>query len=130
MSGGAAEAGMEALYRTYVETFNREDAGGVAKLLSYPAMMGGPGHPPMTIPDALAYQRLIEGTFQHFKAKGWVRSQIDRMDAVATAGDTGVLVANYSRYRRDGSMIESGNGHYVMRRSDGRWSIIAAIASG
>ena len=130
MTDITAEAAMEALYRSYVETFNREDAAGVARLLSYPMMVGGPGHPPIAIPDQLSYQRMIEGTFQQFKAKGWVRSQIDRLQAVATAGDTGVLVAFFSRYRRDGSLIESRNGHYVMRRSDGKWGIIAAIASG
>jgi hypothetical protein len=128
MDGVTAEARIEALYRTYVETFNREDAAGVARLLSYPAMMGGTNHPPIAIPDEPAFVRLIERTFEQFKAKGWVRSQIDRLQAVATAGDSGVLLANFSRYRRDGSLLESGSGHYVMRRSEGHWTIIAAIA--
>jgi ketosteroid isomerase-like protein len=128
MTDRTAEAGIEAIYRTYVDTFNREDAAGVARLLSYPAMMGGTGSSPIMIPDEAAYQRLIEGTFEQFKAKGWVRSQVDKLQPVATAGDTGVLFANFSRYRKDGSLLETGSGHYVMLRRDGRWSIIAAIA--
>lgn len=40
------------------------------------------------------------------------------------AGDTGVVFARFSRYRADGSHYESGCGHYVMRRLDGRWKII------
>lgn len=123
----SAEEGIKAQYRTYVETFNRQDAAGVAALLAYPAMMGGPGHPPRTMPDKLSFQRLIEGTFAQFKANGWARSQIDSMHAVATAGDTGVLAATFSRYREDGSLLEKDRGHYIMVRRGGRWSIIGAI---
>jgi hypothetical protein len=122
-----AEEGIKNQYRTYVETFNREDATGVSQLLAYPAMMGGPGHPPSSIPDAAAFARLIEGTFAAFKAKGWVRSQIDSMEAVATAGDNGVLAATFSRYRADGSLLEADRGHYIMTKRDGRWWIIGAI---
>jgi hypothetical protein len=124
---GTAEEGIKDQYRTYVETFNREDAAGVSQLLAYPAMMGGPGHSPMSIPDAAAFQRLIEGTFAAFKAKGWIRSQIDSMEAVATAGDNGVLAATFSRYRADGSLLEADRGHYIMTKRDGRWWIIGAI---
>lgn len=123
----SAEDGIKNQYRTYVETFNRQDAAGVAALLGYPAMMGGPGHPPMSMPDAASFERLIEGTFAAFREKGWVRSQIDSMDAVATAGDTGVLAATFSRYRADGSLIEADRGHYIMVKRDGRWSIVGAI---
>lgn len=123
----AAEDEIKAHYRTYVETFNREDSAGVAELLAYPAMMGGPGHPSKTVPDRQAFQRLIEGTFEAFRKNGWARSRIDSMQAVATAGDTGVLAATFSRYREDGSLIEADRGHYIMIKRDGRWSIIAAI---
>ena len=124
---GVAEEEIAEHYRTYVETFNREDAAGVSQLLAYPAMMGGPGHPPKSIADAAAFERLIAGTFAMFKAKGWVRSQIDSMEAVATAGDNGVLAARFSRYRADDSLIEADRGHYLMTKRDGRWWIIGAI---
>jgi ketosteroid isomerase-like protein len=123
----SAEDGIKQQYRTYVETFNREDAAGVSQLLAYPAMMGGPGHPPISMPDAASFERMIAGTFAAFKEKGWVRSQIDSMEAVATAGDNGVLAATFSRYRADGSLLEADRGHYIMTRRDGRWWIIGAI---
>jgi hypothetical protein len=123
----SAEEGIKQQYRTYVETFNREDAAGVSQLLAYPAMMGGPGHPPMSIRDAASFERMIEGTFAAFKEKGWVRSQIDSMEAVATAGDNGVLAATFSRYRADGSLLEADRGHYITTKRDGRWWIIGAI---
>ena len=129
MTDSSAEAGIEGVYRDYVAAFNREDGAGVARLLSYPIMVEGGNSPPTTIADAEGYQHMIEGVFEEFKALGWVRSQIDKLQAFPTAGDTGVLLAHFSRWRGDGSLIVAGSGHYVMRKSDGRWSIIAAIAT-
>ena len=70
---------------------------------------------------------MIEGAIAHFKTKGWVHSQIDRLDAVATGGDTGVISADFSRWRADGSLIERDSGHYITRIIDGEWKIVAAI---
>lgn len=119
--------GIAGAYRNYVETFNTGDGAAVARLMGYPVMVGGSGHSPGTIPDEAAYQHMIENTFEHFREKGWVRSQIDRLEAVAAGGDTGVVSAHFSRYRADGTMIENGSGHYVTRRIDGNWKIVAAI---
>lgn len=127
MTDDTAEEGIAAIYRKYVETFNTQDGAAVARLLAYPVMVGGSGHPPGSIPDEAAYQRMIENTFEEFKKLGWVRSQIDRLEAVATACDTGVVAAWFSRWRADGSKIEEGNGHYVTVKHDGEWKIIAAI---
>ena len=49
MTDASAEAGMEAVYRSYVEAFNREDGAGVARLLAYPAMVEGGNSPPVII---------------------------------------------------------------------------------
>jgi hypothetical protein len=125
----AADPGMEAVYQDYVATFNREDGAGVARLLSYPVVVEGTDRPPEVIPDASSYQRMIEAVFAQFKARGWARSQIDRLQSFLMAGDTGVLVAHYSRYRADGSLLETGHGHYVVRKSGGRWTICAALAT-
>ena len=129
MSEPTAEEGIAAIYRSYVETFNTGDGAAVAALLAYPVMVGGSGHPPICIPDAPAYQRMIEDTFRQFKAMGWIRSQIDSIETVATAGDTGIVAAHFSRYRADGSQIERGSGHYVTIKRDGAWRIVAAIVA-
>jgi ketosteroid isomerase-like protein len=128
MTGGGVEAELEALYRHYVDTFNHEDSAALAQLLAYPAVGGG-NAPPQVYREPSDFQRMIEGTFAHFKANGWARSGVDSTEGVATAGDTGVVRAVFSRYRRDGSIYESGSGNYVMRRLDGRWKIIAMIVA-
>ena len=127
MARETAEAKIENLYRTYVETFNRGDAAGIAQLFSFPAMMGGHGHPPMAVPDAATYVRMIEGTLDQFRSRGWARTEIDRLQTVVTAGGTAFLVTDFTRYRGDGSVLDGGSATYVMLCSEGRWSIIAAM---
>jgi len=126
MASTSDEEEMAALYRKYVDIFNKEDAVSLAQLLAYPAMGGG-GGTPHTYNSAREFEDMIKGTWANFRTKGWVRSQVDRTEPVLTAGDTGVVRAEFSRYRADGSMYESGSGHYVMRKLDGRWSIIAMV---
>ena len=128
MTVSSAEAEIEQLFRTYVETINRQDVAGVARLFSYPAMMGGIGHPLMAVPDEGAYRRLIEATLEGFRARGWARTGIDRVQAVATAGGTGFVQAHFTRYREDGSVVDGGSATYVVLHKDGCWTMIAAMA--
>lgn len=127
MTEDSTEEGIAAVYRKYVETFNTGDEAAVARVMAYPVMVGGSGHPPISIPDEAAYQAMIEHTLAEFRKLGWTRSQIDRIEAVATACDTGVVAAWFSRWRADGSMIEEGRGHYITVRQNGEWKITAAI---
>jgi ketosteroid isomerase-like protein len=128
MAGVTAEAELEATYRTYVEIFNREDSAALAQLLAYPAVGGGNASP-QVYKEPVEFQRMIEGTFAHFKAKGWARSQVDSTEGVVMAGDTGLVRAVFSRCRADGGVYESGSGNYVMRRIDGRWKIVAMLVA-
>jgi ketosteroid isomerase-like protein len=128
MADVTAEAEMEALYRTYVEIFNREDSAALAQLLAYPAVGGGPASP-QVYKQPVDFQRMIEGTFAHFKANGWARSRVDSTEGVLMAGDTGLVRAVFSRCREDGGVYEAGSGNYVMRRIDGRWKIVAMLVA-
>jgi ketosteroid isomerase-like protein len=126
---GSAEAEIEQLFGAYVDAINRQDVAAVARLYSYPAMMGGIGHPPMTVPDEAAYRQIIEATLGQFRERGWSRTGIDRVQAVATAGDTGFVAADFSRYRSDGSVVDRGSALYAVVRREGRWSMIAAMGA-
>lgn len=129
MSETPAAEGIAQIYRDYVDTFNTGNCAAVARLMGYPVMVGGSGHPPATIADEAGYAAMLENTLEAFRKTGWVRSQIDRLEAVETAGDTGIVGAWFSRWRADGSKIEEGSGHYVTRKIDGKWRIIAAIVA-
>lgn len=127
MNGSTREQDIADAYRRYVEMFNTGDGAAVARCMAYPVMVGGSGHPPATIPDEAGYAAMIENTFAAFREKGWVRSQIDRIEAVETARDTGVIAAWFSRWREDGSKYEEGSGHYIAVKQDGEWKLTAAI---
>jgi ketosteroid isomerase-like protein len=129
MSQPTPEQGIADAYRRYVEAFNTGDGAAVARIMAYPVMVGGSGHPPGTIADEAGYAAMIENTLAEFRTRGWARSQIDRLEAVETAGDTGVVAAWFSRWRADGSKIEEGNGHYIAVKQDGEWKLTAAIVS-
>lgn len=129
MSEDSPETGIADAYRRYVDAFNTGNGAMVAQRMAYPVMVGGSGHVPGTIPDEASYAAMIENTFTEFRKKGWARSQIDRIEAVATANDTGVIAAWFSRWREDDTMIEGGNGHYIAVKQDGEWKLTAAIVS-
>lgn len=129
MSNSSTEAEIGDAYRRYVEAFNTGDGAAVAKCMAYPVMVGGSGHTPGTIPDEAGYAAMIGNTFDAFRENGWSRSQIDRIEAVETARDTGVIAAWFSRWREDGTKYEEGNGHYIAVKQDGEWKLTAAIVS-
>lgn len=129
MSEASLEDEIANAYRRYVETFNTGDGAAVARVMAYPVMVGGSGHPPGSIVDEAGYAEMIDNTFAAFREMGWERSQIDRVEAVATARDTGVIAAWFSRWRADGSMIAEGSGHYIAVKVDGEWKLTAAIVA-
>ena len=123
MTSSGAEAEMEALYRTYIDIFNRQDSAALSRLLSFPA--AGTGSEPLQVYESPRdFQRMIEATWEHFKKQGWARSQVDTTRGALMAGDTGIVYITYSRFRGDGSLYERGSGYYVMRRIDGAWKIV------
>lgn len=127
MTEPTTEDPIAAAYRRYVEAFNTGDGAAVAKCMAYPVMVGGSGHPPGTIPDEAGYAEMIDNTFAAFRENGWARSQIDRIEAVETARDTGVIAAWFSRWREDGTKYEEGSGHYIAVKDGGEWKLTAAI---
>lgn len=114
-------------YRTFIETFNHADAAAVAGVLGYPYLIGGEGQSPQITPDEPTGKRGFESAFEFMKSVGWARTQIDRLEAVAICGDTGVVYAEFSRFREDGSLLDSGSGNYILRKFGGEWKIVASI---
>ena len=129
MANSDVEEEIADVYRRYVDAFNTGEGTAIARVMAYPVMVGGSNHPPSTIPDEAGYAAMIENALTEFRKIGWARSQVDRVEAVATADDTGVISAWFSRWRADGTKIEDGHGHYMATRRSGEWKIFAAIVS-
>jgi len=129
MTGENDAQGIAECFRTFIETFNSADGAAMAGSVGYPYMMGGSGQVPQTIPDEEAGRKFFGNAFKQLKSLGWERTRIDRLDAVSAGGDTGVISTDFSRHREDGIRLDSGSGHYIARRFDGQWKIVAAIFS-
>ena len=127
MADDTDSAAIEHLCRAYVDAINRQDCHAVARLFSFPAMMGGVGQPPLAVPDEAAYVQLIEATLDQFRSRGWVRTGIDELHTLVTAGGTGFVSIAFTRYRGDGSVLDSGGATYVTLRREDRWTLIAAM---
>jgi hypothetical protein len=59
------------------------------------------------------------------KARGWVRSATDRLTAWAFAEDLGMILADVTRYKTDGSPLEHVRACYTVRRDPKDWKIVA-----
>ena len=101
-------AEMEAFYRHYIDIFNGDDLTGFAALLSYPWGVVSGKRGMSVINDEAGFVRVFQKMKAGLKERGWARSAIDMMRAWPTGDDTGLLMADYSRHRKDGSVLERG----------------------
>ena len=99
-------AEMEAFYRHYIDIFNGDDLTGFAGLFSYPWGVVSGKRGMNVINDEAGFVRVFQKMKAGLKERGWARSAIDLLRAWPTADDTGLLMADYSRHRKDGSVLE------------------------
>ena len=128
MSEQSEIAAHEALYDTYFSTWNRKDIDALADLFAFPAIVGGGGRAPATIPDAASYRARMQMLLVDLESRGWAISILDEMHVGLMAGDTGVITIRYHRERADGSLIEAGTSSYLTRKIDGAWKIVGMLA--
>jgi len=58
------------------------------------------------------------------KERGWARSAIDQLKAWPLADDLAMILADVSRYKADGSVLERVRACYTVRRDVNNWKII------
>jgi ketosteroid isomerase-like protein len=116
---------VEAAYQHYIDVFNREDANGFVGCYAHPHAMLSGEHGMMVInteADHLrGYQRIMEGLHK----SGWGRSGIDRMQVFPFSSSLAQLVADVTRYKTDGAILEKLRASYMLRREGGAWKIVA-----
>jgi NTF2-like protein (DUF6841) len=125
-AGSLAEE-MQAFYREYIDAFNCEDLTGLAGLFSYPwgVVTGKRGL--SVIKDEAEFFRVLSKMKASLQSRGWARTGIEMTHGWPTGNDTGLLIADYVRYRSDGSVLERGRASYTLRRDAGQWKIVAMM---
>lgn len=120
-------AEMHAFYPLYIDSFNGDDAEAYAANFSFPCVLLGGKPPVIVVNDAAAWVKMMTGTKQIMRSKGWARTGIEKTYAWPTAPDMGLLMADFLRYRSDGSVLMRGRACYTLRREDGHLRIIAMM---
>jgi ketosteroid isomerase-like protein len=116
---------IEAVYHHYIDVFNREDEAGFVACYAHPhAMLSG--QLGMVVTNTAedhrrGYQRIMETLHK----SNWGRSGIDRMQIFPFSESLAQLVADVTRYKKDGSTLEKLRATYMFRRDGGAWKILS-----
>jgi len=126
MTHEQAVAEMKAFYADYIDNFNRRDIDGVPRFFAFPwATVDGAGKAHV-IPDAATLFPMWQQIITRLESQGWSHSQVDHLDTLVTGTETGLLVVDFSRVRKDASVIETRRGYYVVHRGDAGWKIVTS----
>ena len=116
---------LEAAYHHYIEVFNRQDAAGFVGCYTHPhSMLTGAQGMVVTHTEAdhqQGYERMMVG----LRESSWERSGIDRVQIWPFSTSLAQLVADVTRYKKDGSVLEKLRASYMFRRESGAWKILS-----
>ena len=116
---------IEAAYQHYIDVFNREDAAGFVGCYTHPHTMLSGEQGLSTVQTAEEHQRGYQHIMKALHKQEWGRSGIDRMQIWPFSESLAQLVADVTRYKRDGSVLEKLRANYMLRREKDGWKILA-----
>ena len=118
---------IEALYERYLTAWNGRDFLGVAECFTEPAFFVTPNMD-ISLPDHSTLVAMLQKMFAGFEADGFSHSEVGEISArTCSARMTIVDVKSISRLRKDGSLIEVIDGHYVARQTGDGWKFTTAV---
>jgi ketosteroid isomerase-like protein len=116
---------VEAAYQHYIDVFNREDAAGFVGCYTHPHAMLSGERGLLMVNTAADHQRGYQQIMKTLHERGWGRSGIDRLQIWPFSESLAQLVADVTRYKKDGSILEKLRATYMFRRDDGAWKILS-----
>lgn len=116
-----------ALYQRYLAAWNGRDFAGVAACFTEPAFYVLPGAS-VALPDRDSFVSLLKKVFAGPEAQGFDRTEVGKITAAPCGADMAVVDArDVARLCRDGTVIETIDGHYVICKQDGDWRFTLAV---
>lgn len=118
-------AGALAVTDAFLQSFNAGDAAGHARTLAYPhiRLAGGAVRIWQGLEDAVAAMEQAIAALR--EAVGWDHSVWDHRRVVHSRPDKVHLDVQFTRYRKDGSVIGVYPALYVVVEQDGAWLVQA-----
>ncbi|MBI3250156.1 MAG: hypothetical protein HYZ50_26980 [Deltaproteobacteria bacterium] len=123
---------IETAYRHYIDVFNREDAAGFVGCYTHPHTMLSGEHGLSPVQTEADHHRGYQQIMKVLHKQEWGRSGIDQMQIWPFSESLVQLVADVTRYKKDGSVLEKLRACYMLRREESGWKILAfgLVASG
>ena len=115
---------VEAFYQAFIDGFNREDTDMYLRSFCYPnAMLSGERGMTVNAKES-DQQRFYQEVMVSIQGRGWERTGIDRLQVWPLADPMAMLVADITRYKKDGSVLERGRYCYTLREDSEAWKIL------
>jgi ketosteroid isomerase-like protein len=116
---------LEATYRHYIDVFNREDVAGFLGCYCHPHVMLSGEQGMGVINTEADHRRVYQRIMTSLHEREWGRSGIDRLQIWPFSESLAQLVADVTRYKKDGSVLERLRASYMFRRESGAWKILS-----
>ncbi|WP_282062661.1 DUF4440 domain-containing protein [Roseobacter litoralis] len=121
-------AEIQDLFDRYLSAWNARDFHAVADCYAEPSLFILP-HATVPIADKDALVALLGTIFDGLDAEGFSHTEIGALTARACGENLAVVDAtDVRRLRKDGSVLEIIDGHYIARQVDGIWCFTVATA--
>jgi ketosteroid isomerase-like protein len=113
-----------AFYQSYIAAFNREDIDAFTESCGYPYAWISGRHGLSQCATEGDHQRSFGEIMADLKERGWVRSNVDQLKVWALAEDLAMILADVTRHKADGSVLERVRACYTVRRDAKGWKIV------
>jgi ketosteroid isomerase-like protein len=115
---------LEAFYQSYIAAFNREDIDAFTESFAYPYAWISGRHGLNQCATEGDHQRSFGKIMADLKERRWVRSSVDQLKTWALAEDLGMILADVTRHKADGSVLERVRACYTVQRDAKGWKIV------
>ncbi len=117
-----------AFFEAYLRAWNAQDLEALSALFAEPSLFVLP-QASLPLADRSATQALLKQVFDGLNADNFEKSRYAGVTARSCGDGLAILDATtVDRLRKDGSVIESIDAHYVLRReTDGAWRIVTVV---
>src|SRR5215813_13116698 len=112
-----------AVLDAFYDAFNRQDARAEERTYHFPHYRLASGR--MSVLDApgAETQAWMNGTYKTFRESGWDHTAWDRRRIIHLSESKVHVDAEFTRYRKDGSVIGTYESLYILTKEEGRWGI-------
>ena len=115
---------IEQFYGRYIDGFNREDIDLFLDSFDLPFAVLSGEHGATIVSDEAARQRFYTQTMIAIQGRGWARSAVDRVKAWPLSENLATLMADVTRYKKDGTILERLRAFYTLRNDGKAWKIV------